>query len=63
MIPTKGEKRILKQGLKEEDLHWKGDVESLRLGDLLDGLCRDNEDLGSGNLPLYGLECWRFRLE
>jgi hypothetical protein len=63
VILTKGGKRILKQDLKEDDLHWKGGVGSPRLGGLLDVLCTDSGDPGSGNLRLDGLECWRFHLE
>jgi hypothetical protein len=61
VILAKGEKRISKPDLKEEELHWKRSIEIPRLGDLLDVLCRDTGDLGI--LPLDVLECWRFHLE
>ena len=63
VVLSKGENRIWKQVLKEEDLQWKGEVENLRLGDLLDVLCKDNGDPEPGNPWLDGLECQRFLQE
>jgi hypothetical protein len=58
MVLSKEENLIWKKVLKEE---WE--VETLRLGDLWDVLCRGNGDPVPGNLQLDGLECRRFLLE
>lgn len=63
VVLSKEENRIWKQALREEDLQWKGEVENLRLEDLLDVLCRDNGDPGPGNPQLDELEFRRFLLE